>query len=179
MQRFAAIAAVLLFAAPALALDLPARKPGLWELKMTIEANKRPSHLASQLTKHCTDASTDKLMNKNFGGSSEQSCSKQDMKTSGNTIVIDSVCNYSGMTVTSHSVVTGSFDSAYTVDVTATRSGKPPAPGMAADGSSHMVIDAKYLGPCAAGQRPGDVIMSNGMTVNVLDMQKRMGPRPQ
>jgi hypothetical protein len=38
-----------------------------------------------------------------------------------------------------------------------------------------MTIAAKWVGPCPAGQRPGDMTMGNGMTINVLDMQKRGG----
>ncbi len=174
MRRLIVITAALVAAAPALALDLPTRKAGLWELKMTFEGRNLPP----QTMKHCTDATTDRLMNMNFGGSNEQNCSKQDMKTVGSTIVIDSVCKFGEITTTSHAVMTGSFDSAYRVDVTSTRSGGPPMPGMAANGASHMVIDAKWLGPCAAGQKPGDVLMSNGMSMNVLDMQKMRGLPP-
>ena len=126
--------------------------------------------------RHCTDAATDKLMNANFGGSNEQACSKQDMKTSGGTITIDSVCKFGEATTTSHAVVTGSFDSAYNIDVTSTRAGGPPMPGVAASGATHMTVEGKWVGPCAAGQKPGDVIMSNGMTMNVLDIQKMRPP---
>jgi hypothetical protein len=41
-----------------------------------------------------------------------------------------------------------------------------------------MMIAAKWIGACAAGQRPGDIIMSNGMKMNVIDMQK-MGGMPR
>ena len=41
-----------------------------------------------------------------------------------------------------------------------------------------MKIAAKWVGPCAAGQKPGDVIMSNGRTMNVLDLQKTMPRKP-
>ena len=58
------IAACALVAAPALALDMPARKAGLWELKMSFEQPKLPAHVIRQ----CTDAASDKLMNSNFGG---------------------------------------------------------------------------------------------------------------
>ena len=34
---------------------------------------------------------------------------------------------------------------------------------------------AKWLGPCAGDQRPGDMIMANGMKINVPEMQKRGG----
>jgi hypothetical protein len=41
-----------------------------------------------------------------------------------------------------------------------------------------MSIEAKHLGPCEAGQRPGDMIMSNGVKVNILDLPK-MGAPPK
>jgi len=166
------VTAAILSASPALALDLPTRKAGLWELKMIFEGRNLPP----TVMKHCTDAATDKLMNANFGGSNEQHCSKQDMKTSGGTITIDSVCKFGEMTTTSHAVVTGSFDSAYTIKVASTRAGGPPMPGVAPGAETHMTIEAKWMGACSAGQKPGDVIMSNGMSMNVLDMQKMRPP---
>jgi hypothetical protein len=172
MRRLAIVATLVLVAGNALALDLPTRKAGLWELKMVFQGRNLPA----QVMKHCTDAATDKLMNMNFGGSNEQHCSKQDMKNVGGTILVDSVCTFGGATITSHAVVTGSFDSAYNVDVTSTREGGPPMPGVAPGGQTHMTIDAKWLGVCAAGQKPGDVVMSNGMSMNVLDMQKMRPP---
>ena len=168
----AAVLTTVLAAAPAFALDMPPRKAGLWELKMIFEGRNLPA----QVMKQCVDAATDKLMNMNFGGSNEQACSKLDMKTSGGSITIDSVCKFGEMTTTSHSVVTGSFDSAYTVKVASTRQGGPPMPGVAAGAETHMTIEAKWLGACAAGQKPGDVIMANGMSMNVLDMQKMRPP---
>ncbi len=93
---------------------------------------------------------------------------------------IDSVCTFGGATTTSHAVVSGSFDSAYTIDVASTRTrAASPMPGAAPGGETHMTIEAKWLGACAAGQKPGDVIMSNGMSMNVLDMQKMRGAPKQ
>ena len=60
-----------------------------------------------------------------------------------------------------------------------TNSGGPSIPGMAPGGETKMTIEAKYLGACQAGQKPGDIIMANGMKMNVLDMPKMggaMGP---
>ena len=84
------------------------------------------------------------------------------------------MCTFGGAVSTSHAVITGSFDSAYTIDVATKREGASPA-GQRAHGESHMNIEAKWLGACAAGQKPGDVIMSNGMSMNVLDMQNMRG----
>lgn len=174
--------AVLVFAvigaAPAAALDLPARKPGLWQLDMTFVGRKLPP----QSIKECLDAATDKLMNANISGAGAGvTCSKQELSRSGATLTVDSVCTANGATVTSHAVVTGSFDSAYTVDVTSTRTGGPPMPGAApgAPHESHTTIAAKWLGPCQPGQRAGDMIMGSGRTVNILDLQKQMQAAPQ
>src|SRR5262249_2754797 len=130
----------------------------------------------------CLDAATDKLMNSNFAGAAAgTTCSKQDMTRSGATIVVDSVCTVAGgSTVTSHTVVSGSFDSGYTVDVTSTREGGRPLPGGAAPGgSTQMKIAATWIGPCKPGQKPGDMIMGNGMTMNILDLQKGTVPAPK
>jgi hypothetical protein len=169
------LAAVLTAATPAFALDLPTRKAGLWEIKMEFQGHSR---LPMQTMKQCTDATSDKLMTYNFGGSAQKNCQKQDISHSGNSIVIDSICVFGGATTTSHAVVNGDFNSAYTVEVTSHRDGGRPIPGVAPGGhETHMKIAAQWVGACAAGQRPGDVIMSNGMTMNVLDMQKRMAPQ--
>jgi hypothetical protein len=160
-------------AMPAFALDMPPRKPGLWELKMDFEGRKMPATTMKQ----CTDASSDKVMNSNFGGPAQAACSKQDVTKTANGMIVDSVCQFGEGTTTTHAVVSGSFDSAYTVDVNSKREGGRPVPGMPADGSSHMTITAKWLGPCAAGQKPGDMVMPNGMTMNILEMQKMAPPK--
>jgi hypothetical protein len=36
-----------------------------------------------------------------------------------------------------------------------------------------MTVVAKWLDPCAADQKPGDLIVGNGAKMNILDMQKR------
>ncbi len=172
VRRFCMIAGLLIATAPALAADLPTRKAGLWEIQMEFQGR---SKLPVQSMKQCTDAAADKLMTLNYGGAA-QHCSKQDISNSGGTIVINSVCSFGGNTSTSHAVVSGDFSSAYTVDVVSKREGAAPS-GQRAYGESHMKIAAKWVGPCAAGQKPGDVIMSNGMTMNVLDLQKRMAPQ--
>ena len=118
-RRLAMIALALVFAAPAFALDMPTRKAGLWEIKMVFEGRNLPVTGMRQ----CVDQATDKLMNANFGGPANEACSKQDMKNSGGTIVVDSVCKFGDATTTSHAVVTGSFDSAYAMQVTSTRAG--------------------------------------------------------
>ncbi len=167
MLRHLALAACgLICASAASAAELPARKPGLWDLKMVFEGRNLPP----QAMQHCVDAATDKLMNSNFGGMTRDACAKQDMKVAGDTITIDSVCKFGAATTTSRAVITGRFDQAYTVKVTSTQEGGTPMPGVTPGQATHMTIEAKWLGPCKAGQKPGDIMMANGMKLNVLDM---------
>jgi Protein of unknown function (DUF3617) len=92
--------------------------------------------------------------------------------------VVDSVCSMGGGTSTSHAVITGDFSSAYTMQITSTHHGGASVPGMASGGEMGMTIQAKWLGPCPAGERPGDMIMGNGMKINILDLEKFRGMRP-
>src|ERR1700704_6874788 len=106
--------ALLLGAAPALAVELPTRKAGLWELKML-----RTGSPAPEITmQHCTDETTDKKMTTSLSPMAKQNCSKNDTQKTATGYVIDSVCSYGGTTMTSHSEVTGDFNSAYSVKVT-------------------------------------------------------------
>ena len=126
-RRLAILAACVFCTQPAFALDMPARKAGLWEIKMVFEGRNLPATVMRQ----CIDAATDKLMNANVGGSAQEACSKQDVRNSGGTITVDSVCKFGPTTTTSHAVVTGNFDSAYTMKVASKRDGGPPLPGTA------------------------------------------------
>ena len=166
MRQFAATAVILLFAVSAQAQDLPARKPGLWEIKMAVGGRPLPI----KDVRHCVDQSTDKMMNSALGLASWKACSKKDVQKSGNTTTIDSVCKVSGVTNTSHTVITGSFDSAYTVTIASTSEGGEKVKGMP-KGESHLAIEARYLGPCERGQKPGDIIIGNGIKINIQNMQ--------
>lgn len=173
--RSAIVVVLLLCASTALALDMPTRKAGLWELKMEFQGRNLPAQVMQQ----CTDATTDKLMTLNFGGAAERNCQKRDVQNNGGTIPIDSVCQFGDATTTSHAVVSGDFNSAYTVQINSTRQGGRPIPGAAPGGEAHMTIAAKWLGPCAAGQKPGDVMTGNGMKINVIELQKARAAPPQ
>ncbi|MCY1510598.1 hypothetical protein D9M68_449800 [compost metagenome] len=99
-------------------------------------------------------------------------CSKQDLRLEGVKLVIDSVCKIGPTTATSRAVMTGDFSSAYRVESKSTYS--PPLMGRT-EGTS--VVDAKWVGPCKPGQKPGDMVMGNGMKMNMLDAMAKMPPR--
>ena len=149
----------LVFLAEAQADELPARKPGLWEVRTSIGDNSRVLGV-----QQCIDAATDQLLQSSAGPFSASLCQAREVKRSEGLITIDSHCTVGGKTGTAHAVISGSFESAYTMTVTAEGGGLPPA---------KMTIQGKWLGACAAGQQPGDVIMPGGAKVNILELQKR------
>jgi len=178
MRQISAVVLALAFAAVSTAcfaaMDIPARKAGLWQVTMTFEGRNLPQ----QNIKQCIDAATDKMMNSMGGQMSKENCSKQDMQRVGNTIVADSVCKFGAGTSISHAVMTGDFNSAYTVKIDSKHEGAM-MPGMPARGDTRMTVEAKWLGPCAADQKPGDMIMGNGMKINVRDMPQMPGGTPR
>jgi len=163
MGRFTPAAFLILAGAmPALAAELPSRKAGLWEIKTSL-ANRNGPGMAIQ---QCIDASTDQMMQSSAGPLAQAACSRRDVQKSGDSLTIDSTCTLAGKTATSHAVISGSFDSAYTMTVTSQSDALP-------GGKMTMTIVAKWFGPCAADQKPGDMIMGNGLKMNILEMQKR------
>jgi hypothetical protein len=93
-------------------------------------------------------------------------------QTSAEATSTDFACTVGGNPGSAHSVVSGSFDSAYTMSVTAE---SPELPS----GKMVMSTDAKWLGPCAVDQKPGDILLSNGSKMNVLDIRKHGVPPPE
>jgi len=161
MRRVTLIVA-LICATPATAADLPSRKPGLWQVTMSIEGRNAPP----QVIKQCIDAATDQMMQSSAGPYSAAACPKRDVQRSADSMTIDSSCTVGGKPATAHAVVTGSFDAAYTMTVTSQSDGLPAS-------NMVMTLDGKWLGPCTADQKPGDMIFSNGRTINILEMQSR------
>jgi hypothetical protein len=160
-----------LLAAPAARADeMPIRKPGLWEMKTV----KTGSMLPAMTMQHCTDETTDKEMSTAFAPMSKEVCSRRDFQKTATGYVSDSVCSIGGMSMTSHSDISGDFDSAYTVTTTAHTDSGPSGPHDTA-----MTIEAKWLGACKPDQKPGDVVMPGGFKINIMDAEKLKGLLPK
>jgi hypothetical protein len=95
-------------------------------------------------------------------------CSKQDIQKTATGYVSDSVCNVGGMSITSHSDITGDFNSAYTVKSKSHNEGG--SANLPRD--STTTIEAKWLGACKPDQKAGDIVMPGGVKMNVKDMEK-------
>jgi len=151
--------ALLLVAAPvaADAADLPKRKSGLWEI-----STSQPGGPPGPIAQMCIDEKTDDLTRQLAAGS--VTCSKQDIRREGDRYVAESVCRIGDSTATTRAVFSGKFDSAYQADIEAKYS--PPLMGMS---EGRSTVGARWLGPCRAGQRPGDITMPNGTVINLYD----------
>jgi hypothetical protein len=152
----------------AFAIDYPARKPGLWE----IQTGDAPGKGAGQTIQQCIDAASDKTLREMGQGMGKDLCSKQELRLESGKLVMDSVCKIGTTTATSHAVMSGDFSTAYRMESRSTYS--PPLMGRT-EGTSLM--EAKWVGPCKPGQKPGDMVMSNGMKMNVLDMMSGQGKK--
>jgi hypothetical protein len=155
---------LVLSAGSASADDLPVRKAGLWELKMVRSGSAMPE----MTMQHCTDETVDKEMNNNVSPMAKQICARQDIKKTATGFVTDSVCTVAGVSMTTHADISGDFNSGYTVTST-THSDKGPA-GKPLDAITK--IQAKWMGDCQPGQKPGDIMMPGGFRLNVKDAEK-------
>ena len=159
------VASGMLLASPAFAADAPARKPGLWEVKTAIEGQGR-----AVTVQQCIDAATDQMLQSSAGPFSAPLCTGREVTKSDAGMTIDTHCSFNGKAANAHAVVSGSFDSAYTMTVTSEGADLP---------AMTMTSEGKWLGACAAGQQPGDVVMANGVKVNIPELQKRaLAPDP-
>jgi hypothetical protein len=153
----------LLPALDAGAVEMPLRKAGLWEMKLV----RTGSPLPEMTMQHCTDETTDKEMSTTFSPMSKEVCSKRDIQQTATGYVSDSVCSVGGASMTSHSDITGDFNSAYTIKMTA-HSDR----GVAGVRDTTMTIEAKWLGACKPDQKPGDIVMPGGFKLNIRDAEK-------
>jgi hypothetical protein len=149
-----------LLAAPALAVDLPTMKPGLWESQVTRDA--APSKAPSPATKMCIDAATQKEMMDMGMGAAKSMCAKNDIRRDGNKVYGSSECKIGDSTMKAQSTTVFSGDTSYKIDADA--SYDPPFMGKS---SSKTHIDAKWTGPCPPDMQPGDVMLPGGQKINM------------
>ena len=160
--RFLLMMALAALSAAAIAAnELPRRKSGLWSMSVTTPGMSVPMTM-----QQCVDQKTDD-MTVTMADKSKQACQSRS-KRDGSRIVFDSTCKLGKTTSTTRGVFAGDPKSSYTFESTTTFN--PPVPGMR-DGVTKAT--AQWSGPCTAGMKPGDVVMSNGVKFNVNDAAKK------
>ncbi len=169
MRYLASILFAILIPSGLVQADMPKRKPGLWEIKMTSESSRGGGPMVSQ---QCIDAKTDDLMQQRAQGMGKLECSKNTVRKEGGKTIAESVCKFGDTTATTRAVFSGDFASNYRGEIHSTYS--PPMMGMK---EARSTVEAKWLGACKAGQKPGDVIMPGmpgGGKFNMDEMMKKM-----
>lgn len=165
MRVSALLAAALVgaVAAPAAAqMVMPTRKPGYWDQTMVMPGPQGTT-MKSQF---CTDAAVEKSISVFGQQTAQASCSKNNVRRTPTGFAFESTCTFGKSTTTTVGTATGDFSKAYTVSMV-TKSNPPLAPGMA---ETKMSIQAKWLGACPTGRKPGDMVMPGGMVVNMAKM---------
>lgn len=150
----------ILLAGTAGAAEPPKRKSGLWEVRTQMSG--MPSQGPMQM---CIDQTSDNLMHDRKDGSKLADCPVMQVQPGAGKVTVHSVCHHNGTTATTDAVITGDFDKSYRNDMLTRFS--PPQNGMK---EMKMVQEARWLGPCKEGQRPGDIILPGVGKMNMGDM---------
>lgn len=145
------------------ALDYPTRKPGLWQI--TTSSTTGTTKSPDQVMEQCVDAASDKTLQQ-MGSSmmNGMKCEKNDSKKEGDKYVGHSICQMGPSKLETKSVISGDFNKEYSMKADSTFN--PPMAGIS---SSKNNMVAKWVGPCKADQKPGDVVI-NGQKMNLLNM---------
>jgi hypothetical protein len=163
----AGLAIPALLQAEAQMLELPARKPGQWEVKMTTEKPAGGPNMTMQM---CIDPATDRELMEFGLRMSKDTCKRYDMKRKGAAWEIDAECHFGSVTSATHTTISGDFQSVVTVRIEGTTEGMPGA----GKGPQPTLITqtARWVGAsCAGGMKPGDIDLGNGIKVNVKQLR--------
>lgn len=129
---------------------MPKRKPGLWE----IHSQMQGMHMPGGGVQMCVDEKSDNILQQR-ANEAKPDCRKMDWTQEAGKISVSSVCKIDAtITATTTGTFSGDFTSAYRGELHMAYA--PPMHGMK---EMDMVISAKWLGPCKAGQKGGDVVM--------------------
>ncbi len=155
-------ALAVLLAASSLAADaMPKRKPGLWEVTMKNEAMPQMPAVTSE---QCVDAaSDDALIKKGMGAghAGKGECTSKPFKKTTGGYEAETDCKSAEGTVHSQAKLTGDFDRQYTI--TNSMTFDPPRHGLT---TGVMTVDSKYVGPCPADLKPGEIRTRGGQIFN-------------
>lgn len=151
---------------------LPARRDGLWELTLRSHA---PGPQKPIKVLQCTSAEAERYMLTSVM-SSQENCRQIRVQRSGRSASrsydIQTVCYVHDHRVDGHMRLTGDLQSAYRGQFSVQVANEPQR------AASPTTVEGRWLGACRPGQRPGDMVLPSGITVNVVDDMRRAEGRP-
>lgn len=160
-----ALAILLASAAPAFAaapVDVPPLRPGLWEAT-TVPANR--SQPRPEVTRVCIDKFTQRQVLDQLAFAMPRMCSRNQYGMRGGRFVTESACTLGASTIEGRTETTFFRDTGYHTEVV----GRVGPAGKVAP-TQRAVIDGKHVGACPAGMKPGDMVLPNGLTLNLVQM---------
>lgn len=159
-------------ASPAAGATLPARKPGLWEVTLAAHAAQGPgSAMQPEVTvRQCTSAAVEPVMLLALLPAHENCSRTQVTRRSGQGggHEIATTCSTHQSPVQGRMELWGDLRSVYAGTFSVHF---PQAPQ---NNVGPVRFQGRWLGPCGAGQRAGDMRLPNGITVNVADDAARV-----
>jgi hypothetical protein len=141
--------------------EFPKRKAGLWEMRSTgAQAN------GLLPTRYCVGENTDRA-DQHLDRSTGQrgACSLGGFRRAGQGWLAESICKDRSTTVRSRALATGDLQNEYRIDTVVNY--EPPLAGTRREDREALV--ATYLGDCAVGQKPGDMLIPGMGTLNMVD----------
>ncbi|WP_313929018.1 DUF3617 family protein [Pseudoxanthomonas sp.] len=150
--------------------DLPVRKSGLWEV--TVQAHAAPGmggRMQPAMTVlHCTDANAERVVPL-FLLPAREGCERitvsKNAARGGHDV--GTVCRSHGQRVDMQLTLRGDMQTRYSGTYRIQQSGSPSSD------SGQVPFEGRWLGRCKAGQRAGDMVLPNGITVNTVDDARR------
>ena len=108
------------------------------------------------MTSWCVDEKTDNAVAQLAEGLPNEACKVSQLRRDGEQLTIDATCTLGReqAVAKTHATIKGRFDSAYRVE--SKSSYDPPMRGKS-EGTA--ILDAKWVGGCKVGQKPGDVVL--------------------
>lgn len=154
--------------------QLPSRKPGLWEARAEVEGIS-----LALVSRQCVDAATDFAI---ITGR-QWRCTQKWQRAAPDRIGVETSCADGTASVTANGTITGDFQSSFRLEMTmlidSTAGASAASPGAGSETKTYTVAsDHRWIGPCEAGQQPGDmsVILPDG---RVIPAPKKIPSAPQ
>jgi hypothetical protein len=160
LPALACLGAALVALLPSPAEAHPRRRAGLWEVRVA-----GSDAIGMAPTRFCVGEQTDTARSHlDRSPGARGSCSLGEFVRSGEAWVAESVCREGKSTVVSRAVASGDFETEYRIDTVV----QSPAPSGGRREDREAVV-ARWLGPCEANQRPGDLVIPGMGTLNMDD----------
>jgi hypothetical protein len=138
--------------------SLPKRKPGLWDLSMTLPGMGNATTKSKQCIDEKTDAQAQRRAIEQEPGSR---CEQSNVKRSANSYEVDYTCQGASGKTEGRVKFAGDFSSRYTMENR--MHFDPPRRGMS---EATMTMQAQWAGACPAGMKPGEVRVT-GMPLDI------------